>query len=79
MGTRRKRRERRQADMRESRMLNGERKRNEQARRDARMRELIKNGKPPYTPTILSWLSAKLDKPATRITEDDVKAVLEKK
>jgi hypothetical protein len=30
----------------------------------------------PYTPAVLSWLSARLDKPAGRITQDDVSQVL---
>jgi hypothetical protein len=30
----------------------------------------------PYTPAVLSWLSAHLDKPAGRITQADVDQVL---
>jgi hypothetical protein len=72
MGARRIRREQRQVDMRESRQRNGVRKVKERARRETRMTDLIKNGKFPYTPAVMSWISARLDKPATRITQDDV-------
>ena len=72
MGARRIRRELRQFDMAASRLVNGERKAGEHARRDLRMKQLIKKGKPPYTPAIQSWLSSKLNKPARLITTDDV-------
>lgn len=64
------------ADMRQSRIDNGARKENERERRDRRMRELIKGGKLPYTPAVLSWLSAKLGKPARQITDADVQTAL---
>ncbi len=76
MGARRIRRELRQVDMAASRLVNGERKVGERARRDKRMKELVKKGKPPYTPAIQSWLSAKLDKPSRLITTDEVAALL---
>jgi hypothetical protein len=76
MGARRIRRDQRQADMAESRILNGERKKLERVRRERLLVELLEKGKPPYTPTIISWLSHKLDKPASRITTDDVAAVI---
>lgn len=76
MGARRIRREQRQADMRESRRRNSPVKAKERARRDARMKELLKKGKLPYTPPIMSWLSAQVNKPSTRITQADVDAVL---
>ncbi|MFL5342576.1 MAG: hypothetical protein ACJ8F7_20785 [Gemmataceae bacterium] len=76
MGARRIRREQRQYDMAESRLLNGMRKVGERARRDLRMKELVKKAKPPYTPAIRSWLSAKLDKPSRLITVDEVQALL---
>jgi hypothetical protein len=37
---------------------------------------LLKQGKKPYTPVLLSWLSVRLDKPATRITDADIGKVL---
>jgi hypothetical protein len=72
MGARRIRREQRQFDMARSRMRNGLKKRNERQRRETRMIELVKAARLPYTPSILSWLSAELDKPSTRITQEDV-------
>ncbi len=76
MGARRIRREQRQVDMAESRSRNGVRKTKERARRETRMRELIKQSKPPYTPVILSWLSDQLDKPSRLITPADVDRLL---
>jgi hypothetical protein len=79
MGARRIRREQRADDMAESRRVNSKFKDKERARRDIRMFGLLKQGKLPYTPPILSWLSARLDKPSTRITQSDVDAVLKPK
>lgn len=76
MGARRIRREQRREDMAESRHRNGIRKAKERARRDTRMMEVIKNGKVPYTPPVLSWLSARLNKPGRLITQDDVTRLL---
>ena len=72
MGARRIRREQRQFDMAASRIRNGTEKKKERARRQTRMVELIKKGHLPYTPSIMSWISAQLDKPTTRITQVDV-------
>jgi hypothetical protein len=47
----------------------------ERSRRDARMFSTIKSAKLPFAPTVMSWLSRKLDKPAARITPEDVKAL----
>jgi hypothetical protein len=76
MGARRIRREQRRADMAESRHRNGIRKTKERARRDVRMLEMIRGGKVPYTPPVLSWLSARLDKPGRLITQADVDGLL---
>jgi hypothetical protein len=76
MGARRIRREQRQVDMAESRRVNSKYKDRERVRRDDRMLGLLKQGKMPYTPAVLSWLSTRLDKPAGRITDVDVKNVL---
>lgn len=73
MGQRRIRRDQRQTDQAASRLRNGIVKVKEKARRDARMLETIKKGKPPYLPHVMSWLSVKLDKPSRLITADDVK------
>ena len=48
----------------------------ERGRRDERMLATIKGARLPFAPTVMSWLSRKLDKPATRITSEDVKALL---
>jgi hypothetical protein len=76
MGARRIRREQRRADMKESRHRNGIRKAKERARRGSRMLETIKQGKLPYSPAVMSWLSAQLDKRSKLITEADVKHLL---
>jgi hypothetical protein len=78
MGARRIRREQRRVDMAESRHVNGIRKSKERVRRDTRVLGLLKQAKPPYTPVVMSWLSARLDKPAARITQADVDALLAK-
>lgn len=72
MGVRRKRKDRILAGQQQSRMENGHVKRAERERRDERLRTLVKNGKLPFTPPVLSWLSAKLDKPGRLITQGDV-------
>ena len=79
MGARRIRREQRREDMAESRHRNGIRKAKERERRDARMLELVKGGKLPFTPPIMSWLSAKLDKPSRQIRQADVDALVSAK
>jgi len=75
MGQRRIRREQRQHDQAESRLLNGVLKVKERARRDKRMVEAVKKGKLPYTPAVMSWLSVKLDKPSRLITPQDLEKV----
>ena len=72
MGARRIRKNQRQVDMAESRLRNGILKVKERARRDARMLAAIKQGKLPYTPVVMSWLSGKIDKPSRLITQADV-------
>lgn len=72
MGARRIRREQRRADMAESRHRNGIRKAKERARRTRRMLEILKQGKLPYTPAIMSWLSSELGKRSKLITQADV-------
>ncbi|MCI0465355.1 MAG: hypothetical protein L0Z62_51195 [Gemmataceae bacterium] len=75
MGARRIRREQRRVDQAESRLLNGVRKVKERERRDARMLATIKASKMPYGPQVMSWLSVRLNKPTTRITQEDVDRV----
>jgi hypothetical protein len=58
--------------MKDSRHLNGIRKKKERARRDMRMIEHLKKSKLPYIPVVMSWLSAQLDKPSRLITQEEV-------
>ncbi len=76
LNSRKRRKEMRQRDMRQSRIENGLRKRKERVRRDATMVGLIKKSEIPYTPRVLSWLSEKLDKPGHLVTADDVKKIV---
>jgi hypothetical protein len=62
--------------MAESRRVNGMKKMKERIRRQGRMVELLQQGKLPYTPAIMSWLSHALDKPSTRIVQADVDKVI---
>ena len=72
MGARRIRREQRQVDMAESRHRNGILKTKERARREQRMLDILRNGKLPYTPPVMSWLSTQLNKPSRLITPADI-------
>lgn len=72
MGIRRKRKDRILAGQQQSRIENGHLKRAERERRDERLKTLVKKGKLPFTPPVLSWLSAKLNKPGRLITQADV-------
>ena len=76
MGARRIRREQRQFDMAESRRTNSPRKLKERARRKTRMLEIVKQGKLPYTPAVMSWLSSELDTPSGRIQQEDVERLV---
>jgi hypothetical protein len=72
MGARRIRREQRREDMAESRHRNGIRKAAERERRDARMIEVVRKGKLPFTPPVMSWLSTKLNKRSSLISQNEV-------
>jgi hypothetical protein len=76
MGARRIRREQRRHDMAESRRTNGMLKMKERIRRHNRMLEMIQKGKLPFTPPVMSWLSAELNKPARQIVQADVDRLL---
>lgn len=69
-------RRRRRTDAAETKGVNTVRKDKERARRDARMMEMVRKGSLPYSPTVMSWLSRKLDKPSTRITPQDAKSLV---
>jgi hypothetical protein len=62
----------RRAEASQTRKVNKARKVPERARRDARMMARVKSGSLPYTPEVMSWLSAKLGKKASGITADDI-------
>lgn len=76
MGMRGDRRRQRQFDMKTSRRKNGALKKKERVRRDTRILAIVKGGKLPYIPSVMSWLSTQLDKPASRITQADVDTLL---
>jgi hypothetical protein len=56
-----------------SRIENGHLKRKERANRDKKMVELLKKGTFPYIPSVMSWVSEKLGKPSTQVTEAEAK------
>ena len=58
-----------------TRTENGPRKRRERVNRDAKMAELIRKGTFPYTPAVMSWVSARLDTPTRQITAEQVLAL----
>jgi hypothetical protein len=74
MGARRIRRDQRRVDQDISRTTNGHLKTKERARRALKIAKLIGEQKFPYTPVVMSYLSEQLEKPTTKITEEDVKA-----
>jgi hypothetical protein len=78
MGARRIRREQRQFDMAKSRRINGVVKVAERERRLRRMLELIRGGKYPYTPAVLSFLSAQIDKPGRLLTQAQIDQFVQK-
>ena len=43
------------------------------------MLEMIKKGKLPFTPTVMSWISAELDKPVRQIVQADVDKLLQQR
>lgn len=79
MGARRIRRNQRRFDMATSRTVNGHLKTSERARRETRMLGLLKAGKFPYTPSVMSWVSHELGKPTTKITAADVGRLVKSK
>ena len=63
---------RRRQEQQDTRLYNARYKTKERDRRDAKMAARVKSGSLPYAPEVMSWLSAKLDKQASRITAEDV-------
>lgn len=74
--TRAGRRELDRIDAAWSKERNFARKKKERSRRDAQMMAAIRGGSLPYPPNVMSWLSRKLEKRSTRITQADVKSLL---
>ena len=70
------RRNRRRIDQPKTAAANQSKKSAERARRDTRMLDKLRAGGLPYTPVVMSWLSQKLEKKASRITPDDVRALI---
>jgi len=71
--THRRRRDR--IDAVETKSRNRGSKERESARRDVRMLAAVRQGSQPYSPAVMSWLSRKLDKPARKITSEDLKTL----
>ncbi|NOX59270.1 MAG: hypothetical protein GXP29_10480 [Planctomycetes bacterium] len=44
----------------------------ERSRRDVRMLAIVKSGSLPYTPEVMSWVSRKLGKPSTKVSQEDI-------
>lgn len=76
MGQRRDRLDKRLAVAKVTRQKNSLKKGMERIRREKQMFSLLKAGKLPYTPGVMSWLSERLDKKTTQITQADIKALL---
>lgn len=55
---------------------NSVRKAKEQARRDARMLAIIQKTQLPYPPHVMSWLSRKLKKRPSKLTQAEVQSLL---
>ena len=56
----------------QTRKTNKGQKDKERARRDARMLQTVRSGSLPYTPAVMSWLSTKLGKKASKIVAEDI-------
>ena len=74
MGQRRDRFDARLANQKTTRRENSLKKDLERVRKSELNTKLIKDGKFPYTPALMSWLSAEIGKKSSQITEADVKA-----
>ena len=62
-----------------SRIENGHLKQKERKARDLRMAELVGKSTFPYLPSIMSYLSRKIGKPSTQISEAEAKAAVKAK
>lgn len=70
--TRKQRLGKRQAQAIVTKLDNRRRKEKERVRREGRMIDRIKTASLPYTPDVMSWLSAKLGVISSRITDTDI-------
>ena len=76
MGRRRDRLNKRLSNAIATRRVNSLDKELARDRRDKQILGLLKEGELPYTPGVMSWLSVKLDKKASRIVAEDVQRLL---
>ena len=74
MGQRRDRLDARLANQTTTRRENSLKKDKERVRKSECNIKLIKESKFPYTPALMSWLSAEIGKKSSQITEADVQA-----
>jgi hypothetical protein len=76
MGQRRTFLDKRIANQIETRRIKSRVKDAEHDRREVTMLKILKDGEFPYTPGVMSWLSVKLGKKASKITQKDVAALV---
>ena len=76
MGRRRDRLNKRLARQITTRRENSLRKAMESDRRDQQMLAILKKGSTNLTPGMMSWVSEKLGKRASKITQDDIKSLV---
>ena len=76
MGQRRDRLNKRIANAISTRRKNSLSKAAQQNRQEQQMLTILKQGQLPYTPSVMSWLSRKLDKKASRIEPADIKNLI---
>ena len=76
MGRRRDRLDGRRERATTTRRENSQRKAKECSRREEQIKDILRDGKLPYTPGVMSWASQKLGKKASKITSEDIKTLL---
>ncbi len=76
MGHRRDRLDKRLAKAASTRQVNSVKKESERDRRETDMIDILKKGKLPYTPGVMSWLSERLDKKASKIEQADIDSLV---
>ena len=78
MGRRRDRLNKRLARQISTRRENSLRKAKESDRRDQQMVAILKKGSTNFTPGMMSWVSEKLGKQASKITQEDILSLAER-